>query len=101
MIALVVIAVWVTAVLPSVLASGILVQIANGAALAWRSMRAERQGRETVVQRLETEIVQLRTVVQVCQALLLMSDVDKRRIPLMPGQAPLDFMEDADRPDLG
>ena len=34
MIALVVIAVWVTAVLPSVLASGILVQIANGAALA-------------------------------------------------------------------
>ena len=38
---------------------------------------------------------------QVCQALLLMSDVDKRRIPLMPGQAPLDFMEDADRPDLG
>ena len=21
--------------------------------------------------------------------------------PLMPGQAPLDFMEDADRPDLG
>lgn len=55
--------IWIVLV-PAMLSSGILVQIANAAVSVWRRMRAEAQGRETEVQREQARTARVLLVLQ-------------------------------------
>lgn len=90
---------WLTVVLPSVLTSGILVKLFDYAATAFRSMRAEKQGRETREDRLETEIAELTRIIYALQRLCLDAGIDRRKIPGIPGERSFTYLEDPRNPD--
>ena len=93
--------IWVAVVLPSVLTSGILVKLLDYAAGAFRSMRAEKAGRETREDRLETEIAELKRIIYALQRLCLDTGIDRRKIPGIPGERPFTYLEDPRNPDNG
>lgn len=91
--------VWLTVVLPSVLTSGILVKLLDHAAAAFRAMRAEKAGRETEVDRLETTVAELKRIIYALQRLCLDAGIDRRKIPGIPGERPFTYLEDPRNPD--
>ena len=77
---------WIGTVLPAVLTSGVIVQALNGLWRAFRKMRKEAQGRQTVVVELKAEIETLHGIVYRTRYLAINAGVPLSELPAMPGE---------------
>lgn len=88
-------AIWAI-IVPAVLSSGVLVQLANLAARAWARMKAEKKGRMTAVQREQAKTARVMLVLQRTRYLAIEAGVPLSELPALDDEAEVRALGDND-----